>query len=172
MTALRHAWCAALVAGALTFAAVAAQAAPIDPLLDHMTGHWVLTGTIAGQRTTHDIDAGWILQNTYIRLTEVSREKDAAGKPQYEAEVLLGYDAAKKRYVCFWYDITGVASPDAGGIAKREGDTLPFVFKSPEGDFQTTMAYDAKSDSWQWGMDMEQGGKLEPFARVTLTRPK
>ncbi len=28
-----------------------------DPLLDHMTGQWVLQGTIAGKQTTHDITA-------------------------------------------------------------------------------------------------------------------
>lgn len=141
-----------------------------DPFLDHMTGHWVLTGTIAGQQTTHDIDAGWVLQNTYLQFHEVSREKDAAGKPKYEAEVLVGYDAEKKRYVCFWYDITGVASPSTGAVALRQGDTLPFVFKMEPGDFHTTFAYDAKADAWSWTMDMEQSGKFEPFARVVLAR--
>jgi hypothetical protein len=159
------------IAAAAFFALSAPSwAAPKDPLLDHLTGHWILRGTIADQQTMHDIRAKWVLQDHYIRLTEVSREKDASGKPQYEAEVLIGYDAAKSRYVCFWYDITGVASPGSGGIAQRDGDTLPFVFKSEQGDFHTTFAYLAKTDAWTWGMDMEQGGKLEPFARVTLTR--
>ena len=171
MTGLRHVLRAVLILAALTFGFGAALAGnPKDALLDHMTGRWVLRGTIEGRQTTHDIHAKWVLHERYIRLTEVSREKDASGKPQYEAEVLLGYDAAKSRYVCFWFDITGVASPGSGGIAQRQGDTLPFVFKTPEGDFQTTMAYDAKVDTWQWRMDMEQGGKLEPFARVTLLR--
>ena len=142
-----------------------------DGFLDHMAGHWVLTGTIDGQKTTHDIDAGWVLQNTYLQFHEVSREKDAAGKPQYEAEVLVGYDAAKKRYVCFWYDITGVASPNTGAVAQRQGDTLPFVFKSEQGDFHTTFAYQAKAGTWTWAMDAEQHGKLTPFSRVTLSRP-
>lgn len=141
-----------------------------DVLLDHMTGRWVLAGTIDGQKTTHDVEARWILQNTYVQLHEVSREKDASGKPQYEAEVLVGYDATKARYVCFWYDITGVASPDAGGIAQRVGDTLPFTFKSAQGDFRTIFTYRPKSDSWTWDMDAEQAGKLQPFARVTLTK--
>lgn len=160
--------CAAFVA-ILGLAAARAETTP-DPFLDRMAGHWILTGTIAGQQTTHDIDAEWILQNTYVRLLEVSREKDAAGKPQYEAEVLIGYDTAKSRYVCFWYDITGVASPEAGGVATRQGDSLPFVFKSEQGDFHTTFSYQANADTWNWTMDMEQGGKLQPFARVSLTR--
>lgn len=160
--------CVAFVA-ILGLAAAHAATAP-DSLLDRMAGDWILTGTIAGQQTTHDIDAEWILQNTYVRLHEVSREKDAAGKPQYEAEVLIGYDAAKSRYVCFWYDITGVASPGSGGIALRQGDSLRFVFKSEQGDFHTTFSYQANAGIWNWTMDMEQGGKLTPFARVSLTR--
>jgi len=171
MTGLRHVLSAVLFLVALTLGSGTALAEnPKDALLDHMAGRWVLRGTIEGRQTTHDIHAKWILHDHYIRLTEVSREKNSSGKPQYEAEVLLGYDAAKMRYVCFWFDNTGVASPGSGGIAQRQGDTLPFVFKNPEGDFQTTMAYDAKVNTWQWRMDMEQGGKLEPFARVTLTR--
>lgn len=141
-----------------------------DGLLDHMTGHWVLTGTIAGQKTTHDVDAQWVLQDTYVQIREVSREKDAAGKPQYEAEVLIGYNAAASRYVCFWFDNTGVASPASGANAVRQGDALPFVFKSGQGDFHTTITYQAKTDSWAWVMDGEQGGKLQPFARVTLNK--
>lgn len=135
-----------------------------------MTGHWVLRGTIAGQQTTHDVDAAWILQDTYVQFHEVSREKDAVGKPQYEAEVLVGYDAAKSRYTCFWFDITGVASPGSGGIARREGDILPFVFTSEQGDFHTTFVYQIETDTWTWAMDTEQGNKLVPFARVTLSR--
>jgi hypothetical protein len=146
-------------------------AANKDPLLDHMTGHWVLTGAIDGQQTTHDVEAVWILQNTYVRLTEVSREKDASGKPQYEAEVLVGYDAAKQRYVCFWYDITAVAAPDSGGgVAQRQGNSLPFLFKIGGTSFHTTFTWQPAADSWTWTMDGEDQGKPVPFARVTLKK--
>jgi hypothetical protein len=135
-----------------------------------MAGHWVLQGIVDGQPTTHDVDAEWILQNNYIRFHEVSRERDASGAPKYEADVLIGYDAAKARYVCFWYDNTGVASPETGAVAHRDGDTLPFLFKMSGGDFHTTFVYDAAKDVWQWRMDGERNGKLEPFARVSLVR--
>jgi hypothetical protein len=162
---------AAFVLGTLVLNSGAALAEqPRDALLDHMVGRWVLQGTIAGGPTTHDIDAGWVLANGYVRFHEVSREKDAQGGPKYEAIVLIGYDRAKSHYVCFWFDVTGVASPDTGAVAQREGDTLPFVFKDPSGDFHTTFAYDAKNDTWTWRMDGEEKGKLQPFARVTLSR--
>jgi hypothetical protein len=151
--------------------AVPSFAADKDPLLDHMAGKWVLTGTIENKPTIHDVTAEWILQNTYLRLTEVAREKDAGGKPLYEAEVLIAYDAAKKRYVCFWYDITGVAGPDAGGgVASREGDSLPFLFNFGGVPFHTTFAYQSASATWTWTMDGEDHGKLVPFARMTMKK--
>ena len=33
-----------------------------DPLLDLLAGNWVMTGTIAGAETTHDIVAEWVLE--------------------------------------------------------------------------------------------------------------
>ena len=56
----------------LTFALVAAPAASAqrpDPqveLLERMTGHWVLRGTIAKQQTTHDVDVAWDFTSTGI----------------------------------------------------------------------------------------------------------
>jgi Protein of unknown function (DUF1579). len=158
-----------LAAAALLFA-IPGFAADKDLFLDHMAGRWVLSGTIENQPTTHEVTAEWILQNTYLRFIEIAREKDAAGKPLYEAEVLLGYDPAKKRYVCFWYDITGVAGPGSGGEASRDGDRLPFVFKSASGDFHTTFAYQSASESWTVAMDADVKGKLVPFAQLTMKK--
>lgn len=55
----------------------------MSPLLEHMTGHWVLRGTIAKKPTVHDVDAAWVAQHRYLQIHEVSREKNADGQPQY-----------------------------------------------------------------------------------------
>ena len=55
--------------------ALAQQVAGPDPLLDRMTGHWVLQGMIAGRETTHDVEVEWVLGHEYLRLHEISREK-------------------------------------------------------------------------------------------------
>lgn len=39
-----------------------------EALMDHMAGEWLLTGTIAGEHVTHDVDAEWILGRRYVRL--------------------------------------------------------------------------------------------------------
>ena len=71
-----------------------------SPLLDHLAGHWVLRGNIAGKQTTHDVDAEWVIQHQYLRLHEVSQEQDAKGQPQYEAMIFNGWNQTPKTYTC------------------------------------------------------------------------
>jgi hypothetical protein len=99
-----------------------APAVPDETLLDHLTGNWILHGTIAGKETTHDVDSEWVLNHEYVRIHEVSREKNGAGQPAYEAIVYIAWDAAAKEYLCLWLDSTsggGLSGPIAHG--KRDG---------------------------------------------------
>ena len=144
-----------------------------DSLLEHAVGNWVLQGTIAGQQTTHDIDVAWVLAHQYLQIHEVSREKNADGSPAYEAIVYIGWDQSTRQYDCLWLDVTGGGGLTGQGIghAKKDGDKIEFLFKGGDGSlFHTTFAYDQASDTWQWLMDGEENGKLQPFARVRLTR--
>jgi hypothetical protein len=114
-----------------------------------------------------------VLGHQYVRLHEVSREKDAQGQAAYEAIVFIGWDQPSGGYACLWLDSTGGGglSAQAIGHAKRSGDEIAFLFKSGDGSlFHTTFAYSKGTDTWQWLMDGEEGGKLQPFARVTLTK--
>lgn len=144
-----------------------------DTLLDSMTGKWILTGTIAGQKTTHDVSASWVLGHQYLQLHEVSHEKDANNNPAYEAIVYIGWNETSKQYTCLWLDVTGSGglSTQAIANAKRDGNKLPFLFKSSDGSlFHTTFVYNKNEDTWQWLMDGEENGSLQPFARVKLIR--
>ena len=145
---------------------------PHHELLDRLAGHWVMRGTIAGHKTTHDVDAKWILNKTYLQIHEVSRETGADKKPQYEAMVLVVWDPKENKYGCQWLDTTGygVASFETPGRANPDGDTMAFVFNYPDGRFHNTFAYDRSKAVWTWNLDNESDGKLEPFARLTLTR--
>jgi len=67
-----------------------------DQLLDHLPGNWVLQGTIAGKDTTHDVTAEWVLGHQYVRIHEVSREKNSQGLPAHEAMVLPQYPAYER----------------------------------------------------------------------------
>jgi hypothetical protein len=155
--------------------AAVGQPAPVnDTLLERLAGTWVLRGTIAHKDTTHDIVSEWVLGHQYLRIHERSREKDGKGQAQYEAIVFIGWDAASAEYQCLWLDSTGGGGLSGQAIArgKRSGDTIPFLFKEPDGSvsFNNTFSYDKASDSWAWHMDNVQNGKPVPFGRVRLTR--
>lgn len=147
-------------------------AAPRD-MLEHMIGRWVLTGEIAGQATTHDIEATWALQGKYVRITEVSRERDANGLPAYEATIFVGWLESANRYVCIWLDNTEVASGEVTCLAPQTGDAIPFEFRDGAGAliFTNTFSYDRTHDTWQWRMVNTSNGREDVFGVVTLARP-
>lgn len=144
-------------------------------LLERLGGSWILRGTLAGKVTTHDVTAAWILDGLYLELHERSRESDAKGKPQYEAVVLLGIDPATGEYRCLWLDSTGGGglTPSAFGRGKRAGDSIPFLFRDPDGtiSFSNVFSYDTDAQAWTWQLDnVRKDGTRVPFGNVRLTR--
>jgi hypothetical protein len=157
----------------LSLPASAQQQTFQDPLLDHLVGTWVLRGTIAEGETTHDIACEWALGHQYVSFNEVSREKNAAGQAEYEAIVFIGWDQALGQYACLWLDNTGGGglTGQAIGHAKRDGDAIPFRFMGANGSvFLNTFRYSKESDAWEWRMEGEENGKMQPFALVKLTK--
>jgi len=153
----------------------AARAGLDDELLDRLAGSWVMEGTIAGQDVTHDIDSEWVLGHNYIRLHELSREKDESGGPAYEAIVFIGKDPVSGGYACLWLDQTGGGGlvGDAIGHAVPGDDEIPFVFGDPSGGvIYNTFSYDRDSDTWSWAIDVEKDGQRSEFARVSLRRKR
>ncbi len=145
------------------------------PLLDDMLGEWVLRGTIGGDDVVHDVTVDRVLADGYVRIHELSRERDATGAPAYEAIVFIGWDTPNDRYTCLWLDTTSgeglsEAYRDSVGHAVRDGDTLPFLFRFPNGSpWHTTFTYDRAADTWAWHM-IGDDETAEPFAQVTLMR--
>jgi hypothetical protein len=141
-----------------------------DALLDKLAGTWLLQGTIAGKPTTHDVTAEWVVRHQYLRIHEVSHEKNAEGQPEYEAMVFVGWDQNAAHYVCIWLDTYGGMNETSLGRAKRDGDVIPFLFKDKDSTFHTQFIYHRDADNWEWRMDSEEKGAMKPFARVTLKR--
>jgi len=144
-----------------------------DSLLNKLTGQWILKGTIDGQQTIHDVDVQRVLNGQYIQIKEVSREKDPAGNPLYQAIVYICWEEPKKQYSCLWLDNTsnGGISNGIVGRAPQSSDRIAMIFKYGEtSQFRTTFLYNKESDTWQWNMDGDENGTLQPFARVVLTK--
>jgi hypothetical protein len=156
-----------------TFSASAREPTHKDPLLDRLAGSWILQGTIAGRQTTHDIESEWVLNHEYLRFHETSREKNVQGQPAYEAIVIIEWDESSSEYRCLWLDSTG-----GGGLStevahgKRGKDEITFLFRDKDKDsgIHTTFVYNKGTDTWNWLIDNESGGRLTSFARVKLTR--
>lgn len=164
--------CLCFSLAAVSLAQQPATNAPLE-LLDHLAGQWVLQGTIAGKQTTHNVQADWVLKHEYLRLHEVSQEKDPKGDPAYEAIVFVSWDPKTQQYACLWLDSTAGGGLSAQGLAhgKKSGDSIPFLFTvSPSDSIQNTFAYDRATDTWKWPIDDESNGKSERFADVKLSR--
>ena len=151
---------------------VAQQPAVNSALLDHLVGRWVLQGRIAGQDTTHDVNAEWVLEHHYLRIQEVSREKNDKGEPRYQATIFIGWNEATKEYACVWLDVYGGLTTESIGVASPKENELPFVFKDGKGavTFNNDFVYDTKANTWEWRMDNVANGVAKPFGRVKLTQ--
>ena len=151
----------------------AQQVTSQDSLLERMTGKWVLQGTIEGKQTTHDVVTEWVLDHQYLQINEVSREKNGNGKPEYEAIVYISHNRSLDSYSCLWLDNTGNGGLNGQAIGNAEAtrDKLEFLFKGSDASiFHTTFEYNKSTDSWQWIMNAEMNGKLQPFANLKLIR--
>jgi len=154
-------------------APLAAQTPARDSLLDHLVGHWVLRGPMAGASVVHDVSVQWVLGAEYVELHEVSRERTPAGTPSYEAIVYVGRDPTTHEYAALWLDNTayGAFAPAGTGHGMAVGDSIPFLFvDSPTSRVHNNFVYDRAADSWAWHIDNEDASGRRPFARVTLTR--
>ena len=145
-----------------------------EVLLDRMVGEWVMTGPIAGEQVTHDVNAGWILGRRYVRLHELAREQDENGDPAYEAWIDIAWDPENAEYVVMWLDNTETTNFEEEGVGHGtpDGDRIPFVWRLADGSgIRNTFAYDRADDTWTWTIENVGGsGQSAPFASLLLRR--
>jgi hypothetical protein len=129
----------------------------------------VARGTILNKHVTHNITAHWVLNHQYLQIDEVSEEKDSTGMPYYQATVYVGWQQSAGKYACVWLDDYGSVSPESLGTAKKDStNSIAFIFAYKTATFHTTFKYNPSDNSWEWLLDNEEKGVLEPFARLAL----
>ena len=179
-----HRLLASKIAAVIAFAVVAgglAEAAPEtdreqlvvtagNALLDKLVGAWVLSGTMAGKHTIHDVTASRTLNGNYVRLDEISRDRDAEGRPAYQATVFVGWNSRTKNYICIWLDSTAVANVGVTCTAQPRPNAIPFVFRDSRGRrfFENTFSYEVAANQWKWELNDLTHDKRTAFARVVL----
>ena len=153
--------------------ASAQQPVPAITLLNHLTGKWVLKGTIAGKNILHDITAEWVLGHQYIELKETGREKLADGRPSYDAIVFICYNKKLNRYDCLWLDNTATTDFDAKAIAHGicKTNTIALLFKTGSKSlFHTMLTFTPNENKWHWKMESDENGKIEVFADAQMSK--
>ena len=158
----------------VTVTTASAQTPAVNsPLLDLLAGKWVSQTEIMAHPSTRDIEGEWVIQHHYLRLHEVSREKDAKGNPLYEAMEFFTTGPQQNQIQCVWLDVyAGGPGLTTVGVADPKENDIPFIFKDDKGeiDFTNDFAYDPKTDSWQWTMNNVDHGKAIPFGIEKLAR--
>jgi hypothetical protein len=154
-------------AGVGTTGGEIATAGPDDAFLGNLVGRWDLTRSIRGKEERNRVDADWAIGHRYVRLHMV----DVADPPRYEAIVMIGYDPSGERYVAHWTDSWG-AQYSGVGYGKRIGDTVDFVFPSPDGSrFHNAFTWEPGEKAWRSHMESESAeGKRSFFAEDRLRR--
>lgn len=159
---------ALLVIAITTAGSLAAQRpGPTEPLLAHLTGHWVMRGEVRGRVETYTMDAELVLAGRFVEL----HMTDTTRPPAYEALVFIGADTAAGRIIAHWLDAFGAAYSVPPATGEARGDTLDFTFQYSTGPFRDRFTYRPADDSWFFRLeDTDPTGKPRLFGEYRVTR--
>lgn len=157
---------------ATTAAALQPSASPPGDLLDHLTGRWVLRGTMGQTELHQQVEAEWVVQGQYLRMHMLDAEPPAEGQTPYEAVYMLGYDEEAGEYIFHLFDTYGAAYTRTIGVGIRTGDSIRFLFDYPGGLFANTFTWYPEAHRWEMTLEQQsEDGTWTRFATKTLTRP-
>jgi hypothetical protein len=142
-----------------------------DDLIDHMAGNWKMEGPMKGGIAHHDIQAEWVLNHQFLRISEKTNATALPDESRYEAIWYLGYDPTSERYVMHLFDIYGGRFSETLGYGVRDGNAIRFVYEYPDGPFHTTCRWFPEKGQWEWLMERkDKDGKWVNFADLKLTQ--
>jgi hypothetical protein len=142
-----------------------------DDLVDRLAGSWKIHGRVMGNNAHHDVQADWIFNHQFLRMTEKTSANAPSGERPYDAIWYLGYDAISERYVLHLMDTFGGRFSETLGYGTRAGNEIRFVFEYPDGPFHNTYRWNAQENTWQWLMEQkDKDGRWTPFADLKLVK--
>lgn len=138
-----------------------------DPLLEKLIGKWTITRKFPNRTVTNTAECAWVLQHQYVKI----HMKDTAQPSQYEAEIFIGYDEEKKRYVAHWIDVFGGGFSATLGFGTKKGNQIEFEFKYPDGELKNTFTWHEDSNTWTSEIiQQDEKGTWVPFCTDTYRR--
>lgn len=123
-----------------------------DDLLNHLVGNWDAGGTIHGNPFTWDIEAQWVMNHQYLRISEKSREVVPWLNVHYQGVYFIGYNHNSERYVVHEMSVKGDGNQtEAPYYAYRAGNELKLVEPWTAGSDTLTVqrfTWEPTSGSW------------------------
>ncbi len=138
--------------------------------LDHLVGHWELTGQMGQTPLRQIVEARWRLGGLFVELYFKSLLPTPDGRPPYEAVYFVGYSDASDQYTLHLLDTFGVSGDCHVGRARRAGEALPFVFQYASGPFTNRFQWEADGPAWSFEQTYLQAGQTRVFATKRMVR--
>jgi len=136
--------------------------------LKALDGDWLMSGDVMGEPVTYRMVAGPTIQGAFTEI----HMNDVQVPSQYEARVLIGYDAKSKTVIVHWMDSFGAKYSVPHGTGTVSGDTVQFTIPYEDGAFRDTFTYSQETNTWLFVLEAAQSdGKWKHFARYTAQRP-
>ena len=156
----------------LATGALSAQDRPKIPdrpaALKALDGDWLMSGDVMGEPVTYRMVAGPTLQGAFTEI----HMNDVQVPSQYEARVLIGYDAESKTVIVHWMDSFGAKYSVPHGTGTVSGNTIQFTIPYESGAFRDTFTYSPETNTWLLVLEAAQpDGKWKHFARYTVHHP-
>jgi hypothetical protein len=138
-----------------------------DTLLEKLTGHWIATGNVGSDKVVYNFSVHWVLNHQFLEITFA----DTAAKPEYTANVFIGYDCPKEKYVIHWIDNFGGVFSETLGYGSKKDQSIEMLFDYPIGQLINTFSYDTKNDQWtSHSVTKDEKGAWVTFGHIVLKR--
>ena len=133
-----------------------------------LDGDWVMSGDVMGKPVTYKMVAGPTLQGAFTEI----HMNDVQVPSEYEARVLIGYDAESKTVIAHWMDSFGAKYSIPHGTGKVTENSIQFTIPYEGGPFRDTFTYNPETNTWLFVLEASQpDGTWKHFARYSVRRP-
>ena len=136
--------------------------------LKALDGDWIMSGDVMGKPVTYKMKAGPTLQGAFTEI----HMNDIQVPSEYEARVLIGYDAGSSMIIAHWLDSFGAKASIPHGTGSVTDNSIQFSIPySPTNTFRDTFTYNPEKDSWIFVLESSNAdGTWKHFARYEVRR--
>ena len=136
--------------------------------LKALDGDWVMSGDVMGKPVNYRMVAGPTLQGAFTEI----HMNDVQVPSEYEARVLIGYDAKSNSVITHWLDSFGAKYSIPHGTGNVTDNSIQFTIPYGGSPFRDTFTYDPKTDTWLFVLEAsQQDGTWKHFARYNVRHP-